>query len=117
MITLATRDEYGEPQVALLCSNDTDEPNGIEVSMTVNGREDDFEDEAVEVFKYFDQLPNINNQDVVRQVTLAKDDYKFVCDEGSFNTGYGSDLYARMGNVAYKIPNEYQKKPVWVYQL
>ena len=102
------RDEYGEPQVALLCSTDTDEPNGIEVSMTVNGREDDFEDEAVEVFKYFDQLPNINNQDVVRQVTLAKEDYKFVCDEGSFNTGYGS-LYARMGNVAYKIPNEYQK--------
>ena len=75
--------------------------------MTVNGREDNFEDEAVEVFKYFDQLPNINNQDVVRQVTLAKEDYKFVCDEGSFNTGYGS-LYARMGNVAYKIPNEYQ---------
>jgi len=101
------RDEYGEPQVALLCSTDTDEPNGIEVSMTVNGREDDFEDEAVNVFKYFDQLPNINNKDVVRQVTLAKDDYKFVCDEGSFNTGYGS-LYARMGNVAYKIPNEYQ---------
>ena len=101
------RDEYGEPQVALLCSTDTDEPNGIEVSMTVNGREDDFEDEAVEVFKYFDQLPNINNKDVVRQVTLAKDDYKFVCNEGSFNTGYGY-LYARMGNVAYKIPNEYQ---------
>ena len=101
------KDEYGEPQVALLCSNDTDEPDGIEVSMTVNGREDDFEDEAVEVFKYFDQLPNINNRDVVRQVTLAKEDYKFVCDEGSFNTGYGS-LYARMGNVAYKIPRDYR---------
>ena len=101
------RDEYGEPQVALLCSTDTDEPNGIEVSMTVNGREDDFEEEAVEVFKYFDQLPNINNQDVVKQVVRAKEDYKFVCDEGSFNTGYGS-LYARMGNVAYKIPRDYQ---------
>ena len=101
------KDEYGEPQVALLCSNDTDEPNGIEVSMTVNGREDDFEDEAVNVFKYFDVLPNINNQDVVKQVVSAKEDYKFVCDEGSFNTGYGS-LYARMGNVAYKIPRDYR---------
>ena len=101
------KDEHGEPQVALLCSNDTDEPDGIEVSMTVNGREDDFEEEAVNVFKYFDVLPNINNQDVVKQVTLAKEDYKFVCDEGSFNTGYGS-LYARMGNVAYKIPYDYQ---------
>jgi len=101
------KDEHGEPQVALLCSNDTDEPDGIEVRMTVNGREDDFEDEAVEVFKYFDQLPNINNQDVVKRVVRAKEDYKFVCDEGSFNTGYGR-LYARMGNVAYKIPHEYQ---------
>ena len=101
------RDEYGEPQVALLCSTDTDEPNGIEVSMTVNGREDDFEDEAVEVFKYFDKLPNINDMSVVSQINRAKSDYKFVCDEGSFNTGYGY-LYARMGNVAYKIPNEYQ---------
>ena len=101
------RDEYGEPQVALLCSTDTDEPNGIEVSMTVNGREGDFEDEAVEVFKYFDKLPNINDLSVVSQVNLAKSDYKFVCDEGSFNTGYGS-LYARMGNVAYKIPHEYK---------
>ena len=101
------RDEYGEPQVALLCSTDTDEPNGIEVSMTVNGREDDFEDEAVEVFKYFDKLPNINDMSVVSQINRAKSDYKFVCDEGSFNTGYGS-LYARMGNVAYKIPHEYK---------
>jgi len=101
------KDEHGEPQVALLCSNDTDEPDGIEVSMTVNGREDDFEDEAVNVFKYFDVLPNINNKDVVKEVVRAKEDYKFVCDEGSFNTGYGS-LYARMGNVAYKIPSQYQ---------
>ena len=101
------KDEHGEPQVALLCSNDTDEPNGIEVSMTVNGREDDFEDEAVNVFKYFDVLPNINDKDVVKQIISAKEDYKFVCDEGSFNTGYGS-LYARMGNVAYKIPTEYR---------
>lgn len=101
------RDEYGEPQVALLCSSPGPWQNGIEVSMTVNGREDDFEDEAVNVFKYFDVLPNINNQDVVKQVVSAKENYKFVCDEGSFNTGYGS-LYARMGNVAYKIPRDYR---------
>ena len=101
------KDEYGEPQVALLCSVDTNEPNGLEVSMSVEGRQDDFEYEAIQVFKYFDKLPNINDKVVVKQIEVAKSDYKFVCDEGSFNTGYGS-LYARMGNVAYKIPSEYK---------
>ena len=101
------KDEYGEPQVATLASSDTDQQNGLEVSMSVEGRTDDFTYEAVNVFKYFDVLPNINDKEVVKDILKAKEDYKFVCDEGSFNTGYGS-LYARMGNVAYKIPTEYR---------
>ncbi len=101
------KDECGEPQVATLASSDTDQQNGLEVSMSVEGRTDDFTDEAVNVFKYFDVLPNINDKEVVKDILKAKEDYKFVCDEGSFNTGYGS-LYARMGNVAYKIPTEYR---------
>ena len=101
------KDEYGEPQVATLASSDTDQQNGLEVSMSVEGRTDDFTYEAVKVFKYFDVLPNINDKEVVKDILKAKEDYKFVCDEGSFNTGYGS-LYARMGNVAYKIPTEYR---------
>ena len=101
------KDEHGEPQIAALVSSDTDEPNGLEVSMSVEGRIDDFADEAVNVFKYFDVLPEINDKEVVENVIKAKEDYRFVCDEGSFNTGYGS-LYARMGNVAYKIPYDYQ---------
>lgn len=101
------KDEYGEPQIATLASSDTDEPNGLEVNMSVEGKQDDFEHEAVQTFKYFDVLPNINDKEVVKDILKAKEDYKFVCDEGSFNTGYGS-LYARMGNVAYKIPSEYR---------
>ena len=101
------KDEHGEPQVATLASSDTDQQNGLEVSMSVEGRTDDFTYEAVKVFKYFDVLPNINDKEVVKDILKAKEDYKFVCDEGSFNTGYGS-LYARMGNVSYKIPNEYK---------
>ncbi len=101
------KDEHGEPQVATLASSDTDQQNGLEVSMSVEGRTDDFTYEAVKVFKYFDVLPNINDKEVVKDILKAKEDYKFVCDEGSFNTGYGS-LYARMGNVAYKIPTEYR---------
>ncbi len=101
------KDEHGEPQVATLASSDTDQQNGLEVSMSVEGRTDDFTEEAVNVFKYFDVLPNINDKEGVKDILKAKEDYKFVCDEGSFNTGYGS-LYARMGNVAYKIPTEYR---------
>ena len=101
------KDEHGEPQVATLASSDTDQQNGLEVSMSVECRTDDFTYEAVKVFKYFDVLPNINDKEVVKDILKAKEDYKFVCDEGSFNTGYGS-LYARMGNVAYKIPTEYR---------
>jgi len=101
------KDEHGEPQVATLASSDTDQQNGLEVSMSVECRTDDFTYEAVKVFKYFDVLPNINDKEVVKDILKAKEDYKFVCDEGSFNTGYGS-LYARMGNVAYKIPSEYR---------
>lgn len=101
------KDEYGEPQIATLASSDTDEPNGLEVNMSVEGKQGDFEHEAVQTFKYFDVLPNINDKEVVKDILKAKEDYKFVCDEGSFNTGYGS-LYARMGNVAYKIPSEYR---------
>ena len=101
------KDQTGEPQVALLTSGETDQPNGLEVSMSVEGRQDDFEHEAVQTFKYFDVLPNITDKEVVKDILKAKEDYKFVCDEGSFNTGYGS-LYARMGNVAYKIPSDYR---------
>lgn len=101
------KDANGEPQISLLASCDTEEPNGLQVSMSVEGRQGEFEDEAVKVFKYFDELPNINDREVVAQILEAKEKYKFVCKEGSFNTGYG-DLYARMGNVAYKIPRDYQ---------
>jgi len=102
------KDAHGEPQISLLASCDTEEPNGLQISMSVEGRQDEFEDEAVHVFKYFDELPNINDKEVVAKILEAKSEYKFVCREGSFNTGYGH-LYARMGNVAYRIPQEYQK--------
>ena len=100
------KDEYGEPQIALLTTCDTNEPNGMEVSMNVSDREYEFEEEAVNVYQYFDQLPIINDQDVVRKVNQAKNDYTFVNERMSLKGNWGS-LYALMGNVAYHIPNEY----------
>ena len=100
------KDEHGEPQVALLTSNDTDEPNGLLVSMSVSGREYEFEKEAIEVFKYFDRLPNINDREAVNKIKDAKKDYTFVNDKMSLKGNWGS-LYALMGNVAYHIPDDY----------
>jgi hypothetical protein len=100
------KDKNGEPQLALLCETDTDEPNGLEVSMSVDGRSGEFAVEAVRVFKYFDVLPNINDQEVVRDIQTQKDEYDFVTEDMSLRNDWGN-LYAVMGNVAYQIPSEF----------
>lgn len=100
------KDKNGEPQLALLCETDTDEPNGLEVSMSVDGRSGEFDAEAVRVFKYFDVLPNINDQEVVRDIQIQKDEYDFVTEDMSLRNDWGN-LYAVMGNVAYQIPSEF----------
>jgi hypothetical protein len=100
------RDKEGEPQVALLTVSNTDEPNGLEVSGTVDGRSGEFATEAVRVFKYFDVLPNINDQEVVRDIQIQKDEYDFVTEDMSLRNDWGN-LYAVMGNVAYEIPSEF----------
>jgi len=101
------RDENGEPQVALLTSNDTDESNGVEVSMAID--EDmiqEFADEAEHVYFYFTRTPRINKQSVVDAINARKARVKVangdVCIE-AFN-GWNS-LKAVMGGVAYDIPS------------
>ena len=100
------KDEYGEPQVASLVSCETDEPNGLEISMSVDGRQSEFEREAVKVFRHFDSLPNINDQEVVNSILAAQTDYDFIAEGMSLRNNWG-DLYAVMGNVGYKIPNSF----------
>lgn len=103
------KDEHGEPQVALLGQSNTDEENGVEISMSVpDYRISEFASEAVKVFRHFDKLPNINNKDVERIAKKESKEFDFVSDGMKLNgTYYGAALYARMGNVAYKVPSEY----------
>jgi hypothetical protein len=101
------RDENGEPQVALLTSNDTDEPNGVEVSMAIDENMiQQFADEAEHVYFYFTRTPHINKQSVVDAINSRKAKVKIsnndVCVE-TFN-GWNS-LKAVMGGVAYDIPS------------
>jgi len=102
------KDHNGEPQLALLCQSETDQPNGVEVSISVDGRSGEFRIEAVKVFKYFDVLPNINDQQVVKDIKEQKDDYDFVTEDMSLKNNWGA-LYAVMGNVAYQIPDEFSR--------
>lgn len=99
------KDENGLPQMALLSSGPTNEPSGVEVVVNVMGRDQEFQDEAVEVFKYFDVIPEINISSVREKIVAARE-FKVKGDGFAFNTGYGS-CKAVMGNVAYDIPHGY----------
>lgn len=101
------RDENGEPQVALLTSEDTDEHNGVEVSLSVeNNLIQEFADEAVYVYQYFDQIPKINKQSVVDHIHEYRN--KIVLDTEDvcvMNWGGWHSVKAVMGGVAYDIPD------------
>ena len=100
------RDENRKPVVALLTEEDTDEPNGLEVSLTVEDRASAFEDEAEYVYRFWEgTLPDINNKYVVEACESQRDEYKFKGDDFGLSNGYGK-MYAIMGNIAYKIPDE-----------
>ena len=101
----AHKDENDLPQMSLLTSEPTDEPSGVEVVVNVMGRDIEFQNEAVEVFKYFDVIPEINISSVKEKIVAARE-FKVKGDGFAFNTGYGS-CKAIMGNVAYDIPHGY----------
>ena len=100
------RDENRKPVVALLTETQSDEPNGLEVSLSVDGRVSAFQEEAEYVFRFWDgTLPDINNKHVVDACKNQREEYIFKDDDFGLSSGYGS-MYAVMGNIAYKIPDE-----------
>lgn len=100
------RDEQRKPVVALLTEVETSEPNGLEVSLSVKGRVGAFEEEAERVFRFWEgTLPNINNKQVAQNCERQRAKYIFQGDNFGLSNGYG-EMYAVMGNIAYKIPYE-----------
>ena len=102
------KDEHGEPQISSLTSESTDEPNGLYICVNVDGKFYEFENEAVEVYQYFKQIPNINNKLIIERIESAKNRYNFVADDGSMalSSEWGT-LKAVMGNVAYDIDSKF----------
>lgn len=101
------KNEDGVPSISCLSTSYTDEPNGVLVRVDVS-RDDiqEYFEEAVQTYKYFAILPNINNSDVNKQIQ----DYKksLVIQNDSVRTSLtNGNLVAVMGNVAYDIPSNY----------
>jgi hypothetical protein len=100
------RDKERKPIVALLTELETDEANGLEVSLTVEDRVWEFEKEAINVFKFWEgTLPNINNDSVVEQCKEQREKYVFQGDDFGLTPSWGS-MKAIMGNISYAIPDE-----------
>lgn len=101
----AHRDRNGSPTFSLLETVDTNEPNGIKVSMPVRNEDmDTFRREAQSVYKYFKVRPTILGADNVyfhHENTLLKAED----NSWEFNTGDTSNLII-MGQIAYPINND-----------
>ena len=100
------RDAKRQPKVIPLGSAPTNEANGLEVKLTVDGKISEFEKEAAKVFMFWEgTLPEINSQQVSRKCQDMRDRYVFKDDDFGLTPSWG-DMYALMGNIAYKIPSE-----------
>ena len=96
------RDNNRVPVVALLTSVDSSEPCGLEVSLSIEGKVSEFRSAAFRVFRFWDNLPNINDG------LLASDLHAWKGSIISQGEGYImtdlADNHAIMGNIGYRIP-------------
>ena len=99
----AYKDEEDCPQFALLIEEETNEPNGLEVSLSVE-RDDiwDFEREAKNIYRYFDNVPNINIKTVAEGAHDYLNDYTIRNKNYATNTKWGRTKCV-MGQVCYGL--------------
>ena len=99
------RDDERNPVVIPLSTEPTDELNGLEITVTVDGRIDRFHSDAIEVFKHWQgTIPQINDKTVNETIAAEKSKFVFEGDDFGLTAEYGS-LTAVMGNIAYKVPS------------
>lgn len=99
---LCFKNENKEPQITLLSKKESSEPSGIEVKiLTSSALYYEFNIDAVNVYKFFDQIPNINNDRIKKQIEEEKSKIKWI---DNFAANSESRIYVVMGNVAYEVP-------------
>lgn len=98
--------EDNEPQISLMMSAPTDEPNGLEVKLAV--APDDYEafkDAIADQLKYFEPRPNVMNVEVPFPTVVYRGENFWIVD-GLEDVGggyYNRKGYASVGNNAYQI--------------
>ena len=101
--------QAGVPSIALMMSEDTTEPNGVEVKFSVNDRYDysKFRDEALQVYTHFKLRPVVSGSAGFEFDTVEYETKNIIPGVHS-KTGYNSHSIAIMGNIAYPIdiPNK-----------
>jgi len=97
--------EDGTPSITCVHSSDTNEPNGVTVSMGVEPDDIyEFQQEARETLKWFEKTPTIKNSDFAIESVVPNDrDYFFVNADSIFDR----KATAWMGNVAYDVSSEF----------
>jgi hypothetical protein len=96
----AYKDEDGCPQFAHLSKESTNEPNGLLVTVQVNKYDFiAFENYAIDVFKYFEIVPEINSKRVIENIQDWKDLVEI--SEDTFQVRAGNNISLVMGSIAY----------------
>jgi hypothetical protein len=109
LVYVNTKNADGIPELKNMGSTPTTEPNGLEVSFTLNSYYDKgrFQEAASKVYRYFPYQPNIHPK-----VNIPKLEYITTIDGiGAIKQDNYTDLQAIMGNIAYPINNSEIKIP------
>lgn len=96
--------ENGVPSIALMMTEETDEPAGVEVKFSVNDRWDfsKFVEEAHNVYKWFKHRPVITGVDKFTFEEVEYETKDIIPGVHSRSRTYGGS-FAVMGNIAYPI--------------
>ena len=97
--------DTGVPSIALMMSESTDQPNGVEVRFAVVDRYDfrRFTDEATNVFKFWKNRPTITGVIDFQFEDPQIVDRDIVPGVHTLGNSYYRQTYAVMGNIAYPI--------------
>ena len=94
--------DAGSPTVSMVSESDTDEPNGTLITVPI--RSDDFgifEREALNVFKYFTVLPEINSVILDNRLIKELEEAEgLIIHSNNYNAG---NVTVIMGNVGYNV--------------
>jgi hypothetical protein len=102
----------GVPSIALMMTEQTDEPAGVEVKFSVNDRYDfnKFREEAQNVYRYFKLQPTVKGSSNFKIEPRRYDTKNLVPGVHVYEGDRSRQSVAIMGNIAYPIavPNESQ---------